>query len=208
MKKFIKPILTIVIFLGTLFLINFTRNFFFIKNMLNKQEEFFSNLSNYKLIIEQGTVGLSNETYLIYSKDNIYLIKETSNFLQDKIVWIDSKNKAYFSSDEQDSNTSFEIEMEKIEKFFLKCANFFEDVKFSELLSANMFNIIKSYDTTTWSGEECYILELHSMPWEFYIGKDTSLIKAIRFSEGAGIGGFILTIEKDCVTDEDITKPQ
>ena len=208
MKKFLKIILTIFIFLFILFCINLTRNFIILNNIYKTQSDFFANLDNYYFTEEFGTVSLFNTRKIQLYKDNTYLCKTITNNKED-YIWLNKNTKEFIFSDNSVINPNYETTLNFLENSLIFINYFNENsIKLNDLVYSNLFNILTLNNTTDWLQEQTYIIRLKNSNFEFYIGKNSSLIRAIKYNDSSGIGGYIFKIEKNVVTSEDIKKPE
>lgn len=197
MKKFVKPIIIILILLILFVLINFSRNYLILRKIINRGNEILSS-SSYHIKIETEIPFDNFKSYNdIFYKDNIYLIKTTtSNDDSVELYWKNystQEDNSYYIYQENIIEATFNEELISSIKSSLT-------LDYMNIFKTSLFSIIPIKNNN-------YIINEH------YFDKNTGTLCEINYINNNSNSNILDTIQKytitlDTVTDNDIAKPE
>lgn len=200
MKKLIKPLIFVFIFLICIIVINFSRNYMIFQKILSRNNEIF-NSSNYHIKCETNWQDKTLND--IYYKDEICLINTYVNDVQTEVHWknyLTNENYSYAVNIEP--KIQFEFNQELLDSLKYKEKSVFQNKNI--LKECLCFNIIEVT-------EEYYIIKNDNYNETSYYNKiDGTLIKTeYKYEDDAS---WNLTrnyvFELNTVTDKNIERPE
>lgn len=200
MKKVLKYVIIILIIILVIFAINLARNYFILKDIYEKNENYLENCNNF-YYSEDRTLSDGITTKLeIWYKDNISLIKNYQDEELISIIWQNWETNEILITPEKESEgaptTPFLNEKETMEEILL----FNKRVSFDEVFKANILRII---------GKEGNNYIINDDIYQKKVNKDTGMVE--EFTTALKQSRFWVEkdkIELNKVTDDDIIRPE
>ncbi len=201
MKVFLKFIIICIVLCIALILINTIRNIYIINNILERSNQYFSDITSYKGKIEsyssyssenniEKTLNVVNTDEFFY-KDNIYLLKRYKNSQIESILWKNTNTNEFINTaNETDDITDKFIYTDIMKIDFIINENFKNNK-----LKLYLFNFIKS-------DNQNYIITSNEN--EYYYNKENGILTKFYLDDSRYE---IYSIEKNLVTDEELMKP-
>lgn len=203
MKKFFKIICILIGIVLVLFIINFFRNYFILKNIYEIGNSFDPGPNFHINKISEMKISDIEEIVDFYYKDGKYLnIEEHKNIdtgISDKnISFYDEKINEYYKViiDENGNIITNETENQINKSNYIEQIIYCNSYNFGYLLKKHIFKIIRE-------DENCYVFSSEK-DTDIYVNKKTGLMERL-ISEKLGYD-VKFTFEENTVKDEDINK--